>query len=329
MQKSRIFVLFVLAAASALWLFTSCAASGDVRPTTEEAEVVRRVWKWTAILFVFTLVIGVIAPISGVGGGVLFVPLATAMFPFSVDFVRGAGLVLAMVSAQSSAPHLMRKGLANLRVVAPVAVVSILTAVGGSIFGLWLTNSFPHGEHYITIALGGVLLFVFWLMLKSEGTAYPEVDDVGPLAEALELGGEWYEHDREEKVEYQSTRMRMGALCFAVVGFLGGALGVGAGWANVPVLNMVMGTPLKVATATSMGIIAVNSSAASWVFLSKGAILPMIVVPSVIGITIGARIGARISHRTKPVFVKYLVLAILVLAAFVDIYKGLDGLGVF
>jgi uncharacterized membrane protein YfcA len=76
-----------------------------------------------------------------------------------------------------------------------------------------------------------------------------------------------------------------------------------------------------------MMIITVNDAAASWVYLSKGAVLPVIVIPSVIGITIGARIGAKLAVRARPKIVRYIVLAVMLLAAVLDIYKGLAGLG--
>ena len=44
------------------------------------------------------LALGVVAVLTGVGGGVLFVPIVGAFFPFHLDFVRGAGLLLAAAS---------------------------------------------------------------------------------------------------------------------------------------------------------------------------------------------------------------------------------------
>jgi hypothetical protein len=105
--------------------------------------------------------------------------------------------------------------------------------------------------------------------------------------------------------------------------------GVGAGWASVPVLNLIMGAPIKVAAATSMGIITVNGAAATWIYLACGAILPFIVVPSVIGVTIGARIGARVAHRAKPVYARYLVLGVMLFAGAMNIYKGCSNLKLF
>jgi uncharacterized membrane protein YfcA len=88
-----------------------------------------------------------------------------------------------------------------------------------------------------------------------------------------------------------------------------------------------MGAPIKVATSTSMLIITVNDAAAAWVYLANGAVLPLIVIPSVIGISIGSRIGARIAVRARPKFVRYLVMGVMLLAAILDIQKGLSGLG--
>ena len=116
---------------------------------------------------------------------------------------------------------------------------------------------------------------------------------------------------------------------FVLVGLLAGMFGMGAGWANVPLLNLVLGVPIKVATSTSMLVISVNVASASWVYLAGGALLPLIVVPSIIGTFIGARIGTRIATKTKPQHVKYLVMAIMLVAAVVDIQKGVSGLKIF
>ena len=283
-------------------------------------------WAWPVILFAFTFIIGLIAPMSGVGGGVLFVPLSTAFFPFSVDFIRGAGLIMALTSALSSSPQLIRQGLANIKVMAPVVCVSMVTSILGGIVGLWITNAFPSGKYYITIALGVVLFIIFVVMLTSKRVEFPEVKEQDGLSKKLGLSGSWFEPTLDKVVEYKITRLPVGIIFFALVGFIAGMFGLGAGWANVPVLNLLMGAPIKVATSTSMAIIAVNDAAAAWIYIAKGAVLPLIVVPSVVGISIGSRIGAKLAVKAKPIFVKYLVMAIMLLAATLNIVKGLKGL---
>ncbi len=285
-------------------------------------------WAWPLIMLGFTFLIGLIAPMSGVGGGVLFVPLVTAFFPFNVDFVRGAGLIVALSSALSSSPQLIRSGLASLKVTAPTVVVSMITAVLGGVAGLWVTGSSPDGQHYVTLALGVILLFIFGVMALSKRVEYPEVEEQGPIAASLGLQGCWYEPTQGKLVYYKCTHFRWGLPAFALTGFIAGMFGMGSGWANVPILNLIMGAPIKVATSTSMLIIAVNTPAAAWVYLANGAILPIIVIPAVVGMTIGARIGAKLALRAKPAVVRYLVMGILLFSGILDIVKGLGGLGV-
>lgn len=284
--------------------------------------------EWIIILFLFTFAIGIVAPISGVGGGVLFVPLAAAFSPFSIDFIRGAGLIMTLTSALSSSPYLIKKGLANVRIMFPLVVVSNVTAIIGGIVGLWITNVFPLGEAYFTIVLGGVLFLVFVVMVTSKRVEFPEVKKVDAFSKKLSLSGTWYEPSLNRTIEYETTNLPLGLVCFGAVGFVAGMFGMGAGWASVPVLNLIMGAPIKVSVATSMSIIAVNSAAASWVYMAKGAILPFICIPSVIGITIGARIGAKLAARIKPLLIKYLVMGIMLFAAILDILKGLGGLSI-
>lgn len=283
---------------------------------------------WSLLLFVFALLIGIVAPISGVGGGVLFVPLTTAFFPFNIDFIRGAGLTLALTSALSASPRLIERGLANLKASIVIATVSIASSIVGSVLGLWITNEFPEGKHYITIALGVALFFIFAVMVRSKKVEFPEVKKVDSLSEKLDLTGRWYESSRDEIVEYKLTRLPYALPAFTGVGFIAGMFGLGAGWANVPVLNLIMCAPLRIAVSTSMLLIAINDAAAMWVYLAKGAILPLIVFPAILGVTIGARIGAMIAERVRPRIIRTAVLGIMLLAALLDIHKGLVGLEV-
>ncbi len=284
-------------------------------------------WFWPLFMFVFTLLIGIISPVSGVGGGVLFVPLSTIITPFNIDFIRGAGLVMAVTSALSSAPYLIRKGLANIRIFAIVAPVMVITSVVGGWIGLWVTNAYPDGKYVIKVLLGAIILLVFFIMVSSKRIEFPEVkeEDRDSLSKKLNIWGEYYEPDLDAIIEYTTKNTPVAIVTFAIIGFVAGMFGLGAGWANVPVLNMLMGVPIKVATATSMLIITANAPAIG-IYLTKGAILPFIVVPSILGITIGARIGAKVAEIIKPKFVRWLVLAILFIAGVLNIIKGLQGM---
>ncbi len=285
-------------------------------------------WFWPLFLFILTLLIGLVAPVSGIGGGSLYVPLVAALTPFNIDFIRGAGSVMAMVAALSSVPYLIKKGLANMRIYAVVAPIIIIMSTIGSLVGLWLSNALSNGKYYVKILLGVIILFVFVIMIVSKRVEFPEVkpEDMDSLSKRLNLIGMWYEPSLERIVEYRVKKLPVGLCIFAIIGFIAGMFGLGAGWANVPVLNLIMGLPIKAAAATSMLIITAIAPAVG-VYLSKGAVLPIIVVPSVLGMTIGARIGAKIAAKARPVFVRWLVIGLLFIAGLINIIKGLQGLG--
>jgi uncharacterized membrane protein YfcA len=104
---------------------------------------------------------------------------------------------------------------------------------------------------------------------------------------------------------------------------MAGMFGLGAGWANVPVLNLMMGAPLKVAVASSKFLLSITDTSAAWVYINKGAIIPMIVVPSVIGIMLGSFIGVKLLAKTKPTVVKYTVIVLLTFSGLRALLKGL------
>jgi uncharacterized membrane protein YfcA len=276
-------------------------------------------WGWVAILFVLTLALGVVAVVAGVGGAVLFVPIVSSFFPFHLDFVRGTGLLMALAGALSAGPGLLKRGLADLRVALPLAVIGSASSIAGAMVGLALP------ANVVQTALGGAIVLIVLIIALSRRSDYPEIQRSDALATALRLGGLYYEESTGEEVEWRVHNTPVVLALFTVIGFMAGLFGLGAGWANVPALNLVLGAPLKVAVATSSFVLSLNDTAAAWVYLNQGAVLPLITVPSVAGIMIGTRIGVRVLSRAKSRVVKIVVVTILFVAG---VRSLLGGLGV-
>jgi uncharacterized membrane protein YfcA len=97
----------------------------------------------------------------------------------------------------------------------------------------------------------------------------------------------------------------------------------GAAWANVAALNLLMGIPLKLSVGTSGFILSVIDSSAAWIYLNRGAVLPMLVAPSIIGVMLGARVGVRVLRRVSASAVRRLVVVVLFVAGLRAILKGL------
>lgn len=297
-----------------LALLLSCAV-GSVHAAAAVATAVPW-WIWPVALFVTCFAIGIVAIPAGIGGGTLFVPIVSSFFPFHLDFVRGAGLLVALASALSAGPVLLRSGLGSLRLTLPLALLASASSVGGALLGLALP------AHVVQTLLGGVVLSIVGLMLVSRRAEFPEVGQPDALGRALCLNGFFVDGASGRTVNWQVHRTVPGLVVFMGIGLLAGLFGIGAGWANVPVLNLLMGTPLKLAAGTSGVVLSLVDSSAAWVYLHKGAVLPMIAIPSVIGMMLGAKIGARLLHRLEGQVIRRLVIAVLLFAGVRALLKG-------
>jgi uncharacterized membrane protein YfcA len=273
-------------------------------------------WIWPLALFACCFVFGIVAVPAGIGGGTLFVPIVGSFFPFHLDFVRGAGLLVALASALASGPLLLRSGLGSLRLTLPLAVLASASAIGGAMLGLALPAAL------VQVLLGGVVLGIVAIMLMARGSEYPQVTAPDLLSRSLALHGIFIDRASGRTVQWQVHHTAAGLVAFTGIGVLAGMFGIGAGWANVPVLNLLMGTPLKLAAGTSGVVLSLVDSSAAWVYLHRGAVLPMIAVPSVLGTMLGARIGARLLHRMDARVVRRLVLGVLLFAGLRALSKG-------
>jgi uncharacterized protein len=274
-------------------------------------------WVWPAILLVVTFVMGVAAVLGGVGGGVLFVPIISGFFPFHLDFVRGAGLLVALSGALAAGPGLLKMNLASLRLAIPVALIASSFAIVGAMIGLALPTK------VVQIALGATILGICVLMFTAKKSELPEVPKADALSSALRIYGVYQEGSTGQIIDWKIHRTPQGLVLFVLIGVMAGMFGLGAGWANVPVLNLLMGAPLKISVATSKFLLSITDTSAAWIYLNQGCVIPMMVVPSLIGIMLGSFVGVRLLKVAKPGLVRWIVIGMLGFAGLKALSKGL------
>ena len=303
------FILFIL-------MTPDMALAGEEALVGSEGDAVSW-WVWPLVLLVVTFLMGIVAVLGGVGGGVLFVPIISGFFPFHLDFVRGCGLLVALSGALAAGPGLLKANLASLRLAIPVALIASTCAIMGAMIGLALPT------HVVQTALGATILGIVFLLLIAKKSEMPEVRRADNLSSALRICGVYTEESTGEEINWKIHRTPIGLIMFIAVGFMAGMFGLGAGWANVPVLNLLMGAPLKISVATSKFLLSITDTSAAWIYLNQGCVIPMMVVPSLVGIMLGSFIGVRILRITKPAFVRWIVIVLLLFAGAKALTKGL------
>jgi uncharacterized membrane protein YfcA len=273
-------------------------------------------WTWPLALFLVSFAIGVVAVLAGVGGGVLFVPIVGSVFPFHLDFVRGAGLAFALAGTLAAGPTLLRNRVASLRLALPLALSGSIASFAGALAGLALPTD------VVQVALGATVVAIALLIWRA-GDADAGTGETDALGAILRLRGRYEDPVEGVTIDWRTRRTLAGFAAFAGIGFFGGVFGLGAGFANVPALNLLMAAPLKVAVGTSGLIISVVNSSAAWVYIHRGALLPALAVPAILGVMLGSRLGARLLTRTPAVVVRRLVIGIMLLAGARALARGL------
>ena len=304
----------VLILLSAVLLFTSIHTLHPQENGTHPVFV-------SPVLFFFALciicmLIGIFAVLGGVGGGVIFTPLMMGFTSIDSYIIRTTGLFIAMAGALIAARPYLRKGIANIRLLMLTALPNVLFSIIGAFLAVYIHSSMGEtGEALIRGILGVFVIGISILFICTrKRTEYPETGTVDAFSKCLCLDMSYREDSVGEKVSYRVKRTLPGILCICLIGLTSGLFGLGAGWAIVPVFNLVMLVPLKAAAACSTVMISLGGTAAVWPYILNGGMFPILVVPCLIGMTAGAHIGSKIMMKSKPSFIRYIIIIVLLCA---------------
>lgn len=310
-------VIYSLSLSRSLVLFCLLFIGNDAIAGSHSLSADSNWWVWPLALFVVSFLIGIVGVLGGVGGAVLFVPIVSGFFPFHLDFVRGAGLLIALAGALAASPKLLKTGLADLRLVMPMAVIASISSIFGALIGLAMP------ANIVQTCLGITILLIVFIMYKSKESEFPRVPTSDSLSNSLKIYGIYHDPAIKRDVSWRVHRTIPGLVLFVGIGFLAGLFGLGAGWANVPVLNLVLGAPLKLSVASSKFLLSIVDTSAVWVYINQGAVLAIIAVPSVIGVMLGSLIGVRLLATTQSKYIRIVIIALLFFAGLRALLKGL------
>ncbi len=274
------------------------------------------IFEFSLLVWAGSFAAGFLGALTGLGGGVVIVPLLTSVFGVDIRYAIGASLISVIATSAGSAATYIRSGFANLRLGMFLEVATTL----GSFVGATLATVVP--VKALTVVLGSVLLYSAFLAQQ------PSVEDVeftepGSLAERLQLDNCYPAPNGEGTIAYTVRSVPTGFSLMAVAGLLSGLLGIGSGSLKVLAMDRVMGLPFKVSTTTSNFTIGVTAAMSAGVYLSRGYVDPGLSMPVMLGVLMGAMAGARVLIGAKPEWLRWLFSLVLVALALKMIYNGL------
>lgn len=268
---------------------------------------------------------GMFGSLLGLGGGVLIVPLLTLGFGLPLREAVAVSLVSVIVTSSASAGVYLQRHVANLRL---GMVLELFTASGALVGGL---VAFLLAERVLAGLFAAMLIWVAASMLRrrepAQHASVPATEpgtnataDVPAGFAAPAMPAEWYRGStlaaRLSGTGYQVERLPVGMAGSVVAGVLSALLGVGGGIVKVPVMHLILGVPLKVATATSNMMIGITATSSAVIYLLRGEIDPYVAGPTALGVFIGASVGSRIAHRIDVRILRWLFVIVLFYTAF-------------
>jgi uncharacterized membrane protein YfcA len=269
---------------------------------------------FSALTFVGALSAGLLGSLTGLGGGVILIPLLSLLFKVDIHYAIGASLVSVIATSSGAAAAYVRDGISNIRLGMFLEVATTIGAVAGASLATHLSTA------VIAIVFGGVLI------LSAILSFFRNQDNLvtgpgSPLTRFLKLGSSY--PTPEGKQAYTVRNVVGGFLMMNVAGILSGLLGIGSGALKVLAMDNIMRTPFKVSTTTSNFMIGVTAAASAGIYLRKGYIDPGLSMRVMLGVLAGAFLGSRFLSRTKVPALKKIFAIVIGLLAIEMIYNGI------
>jgi uncharacterized membrane protein YfcA len=263
-----------------------------------------------------SLAAGFLGALTGLGGGVVLVPLLTLFFHVDIRYAVGASLVAVIATSSGAAAAYVKEGFSNIRIGMFLEIATTL----GALVGAFLALKVP--THAIAIIFGLVLLYSAWLAGRPQPplSESPEPD---PLATRLRLNGTYPSLTGPK--EYYIRRVPAGFGIMFGAGTLSGLLGIGSGAVKVLAMDQAMRIPFKVSTTTSNFMIGVTAAASAGVYLGRGYIDPGITMPVMLGVLAGSLLGTKVLLKAKTRSLRSVFTIVILVLALEMLYNGLAG----
>lgn len=271
---------------------------------------------FTLILLAGAFLAGLLGSLTGLGGGVVIIPLLTLGFHVDIRYAIGTALIASIATSSGSASAYVKEGITNIRLGMFLEIATTTGAVVGALIAVFIPTN------VVAIIFGCVLIFSALMSFRKKSEAISD-DDVSKLARDLKLNGTY--PSGGNMVSYKVRHVPGGYFMMTFAGVMSGLLGIGSGALKVLAMDNIMRIPFKVSTTTSNFMIGVTAAASAVVYLQRGYISPGLCMPVVLGVLLGAFGGSRLLVKVNTKWLRIVFGVVITFLALQMIYNGLNG----
>jgi len=272
--------------------------------------------EFTFLVWAGSLIAGFLGALTGLGGGVVLVPLLTIFFHVDLRYAIGASLVSVIATSSDSTAAYVKEGFSNIRIGMFLEIATTLGALGGA----YLTAKVPAST--IAIIFGLMLMYSAYVSRRTRPRTDLELPP-DPLATKLKMNGSFPDTSGIRSYNVYGVPVGFGVMFGA--GALSGLLGIGSGALKVVAMDQAMKIPFKVSTTTSNFMIGVTAAASAGVYLSRGYIDPALAMPVMLGVLIGSLMGTRVLVKTQTKLLRLVFSGVIVLLGMEMLIRGIGG----
>ena len=272
---------------------------------------------FTLITFGISAIAGVLGSLLGLGGGIIVVPALTLLLHIDIRYAIGASIVSVIATSSGAAAAYVRERMTNLR----VAMVLEIATTCGALSGAYLAGKV--GGRWLYIVFGVIMGYSALAMFRKRHHDPSQPVPPDHLADVLRLHDSYFDESEQREISYRVTRTHLGFLLMYIAGVVSGLLGIGSGALKVPAMDLAMGLPIKVSTATSNFMIGVTAAASAGVYFSRGDINPFIAAPVAAGVLLGASGGSMLLGRLTSQSIRVVFVFVLLWVSIQMLIKGI------
>ncbi len=267
------------------------------------------------ILFFGAIAAGLVGSLTGLGGGIIIIPLLTLGFGVPMHYAIGASLISVIGTSSGAAAAFVKEGFTNVRIGMFLEIATTAGAIGGALIsGLLDANT-------IGIIFAAILILTVLLNLRDKPD-HQEPLIAGSLEDKLQLHGTFPDNGVIKK--YAARNTVSGFLMMSVAGVMSGLLGIGSGALKVLAMDNMMKLPFKVSTTTSNFMIGVTAVASSLIYFQRGEIIPVIAAPVLVGVVAGSYIGSKTLMVSKTRKLKIIFAVVVSVLSAYMMYNGIS-----
>lgn len=248
------------------------------------------IFTFSILLLFFSFLAGLLGSLTGLGGGIIIIPVLVVLFKINIHYAMGASLISVITTSSGAAAAYMRDGYTNLRIGVYLEVAAVIGALAGALL-VGVVN-----KDYLIILFSSVLFISAYLTMQRHEDK-EQYQTSHPWAIALKLNGSYPHKHKTEHYHVQNAPLGLFLMGFA--GMLSGLLGIGSGSLKVLAMDQALRLPYKVATATSNFMIGITAATSVGIYFNYGYINPVITFPVMLGVLAGSFLGGKVLSKVR------------------------------